>query len=225
MSHPTDFIDDDLSGRTLGPDGLIDPLATRRKAQTDMDRMSKQRERLEDQVASTTQELERLRQKQENLQEQKKTLEDIRRQQGDYLREKKDIGQRLHQSLVLLEKEEIRVSQLAELYADSRETFGRMAEKLEALGEGNWEESRFDEEMTKALDQVKAMRMEFNKTLARLDAFGWPSEEGEAATETTGARDFRDWLLMGLALGLPISLLLSLSAILVYFTLTKWLSF
>lgn len=230
MGKHTDFIDDDLSGSVgVGPDGMIDPIAARRAQSSNLNRMTEQRERLEDQVATTAQELERLRQKREDLETQKKSLEEIRKQQDAYLSEKKDMGQRIHQSLVLLEKEELRVAQLTELYGDTRRHFEQLQEKLDGMNEGNWEEDRFDEELSRSLDQLKATRIDFNKSLARLDALGWaPGQESSAsepeiAEESTMERGFVEWMSIGAAIGIPLAVLLGIAAILVHFALTKWL--
>lgn len=230
MSNSTDFIDDDLSGGGIRRDGTIDPLAARRAAANNLERMSEQRERLEDQVASTAQELERLKQRREDLESRKHSLQEIRKQQEGYINEKKDMAQKVHQSLVMLEKEEVRVAQLTDLYADTRRKFGTMRDTIDSMDEGAWDEDRFHEELGKALDQLKALRMDFNKTLARLDAFGWPPADGEDedVREHTGlaasdARGFADWMLVGLAIGLPVALLLGLAAVGVYFALTQWI--
>ncbi|MCC5847024.1 MAG: hypothetical protein JJU29_02940 [Verrucomicrobia bacterium] len=223
MSRHTDFVDEDLTRRTVGVDGMIDPIAARRAAESNLERMSRQRDRLEDQVATTAQELERLRQRRENLEAQKKSLEEIRALQADFLKEKKSIGQRLHQSQVLLEKEEIRTARLTDLYTDSRSIFAGLQDRLEELDENEWEEENFDEDLARAHDQLKGLKMEFNKTLARLDALGWTPEAAaasEAEDEVVDERGFTGWMLVGLAVGLPIALLLGATAILVVYLLT-----
>lgn len=221
----TDFVDEDLTRRSVGPDGLIDPIAARRAAASNLEKMSRQRDRLEDQVATTAQELERLRQKQENLEAQKKTLEEVRRLQAEFLRERKTLAQRVHQSLVLLEKEELRVARLTDLYSDSRKIFSRLEERIDELDESEWSEQDFDEDLTRAHDQLKGLKLEFNKSIARLDALGWtPDEAAEAEEEAvTSLRDrgFGGWMLVGLAVGIPVALLLGLTAVFVYYLLTN----
>ena len=223
-------MDNDLSGSAgVGADGMIDPIAARRAAAGNLEAMAQQRERLEDQVATTAQELERLRQRREGLESQKRSLEEMRKHQDDYLDEKKDMTQRVHQSLVLLEKEEVRVAQLTDLYADSRKQFERMRERLDAMEEGAWGEDAFAEELSRALDQLKATRLDFNKSLARLDALGWSPETALAEQEEDEGsivedRRFADWVFIGFAIGLPIAILLGVTSVLVYFSLTDWLA-
>lgn len=214
MSNPTDFVDLDLTRRNVGKDGMIDPMAARRAAAANLDRMGRQRERLEDQVATAAQELERLRQRQQDIETQKKTLEEIRSIQQDFLREKKKLAQRLDQSLVLLEKEEVRVSRLSELYRDSRVLFDGLNGELELLDEESWREEAFEEDLVKSNDRLKALRKEFAKGLARLDALGWTPETAEAGEEELlDDRGFFHWMKIGFAIGLPIALLLALAAI------------
>lgn len=225
MSRRTDFVDEDLTRRSVGADGMIDPIAARRAAESNLEKMSRQRDRLEDQVATTAQELERLRQRRENLESQRKNLEEIRKIQGEFLEEKKSLGQRLHQSLVLLEKEEVRIARLSDLYTDSRAIFSRLTDRLEALEDGGWTEEDFEDELTRANDQLKGLKLEFSKTVARLDALGWTPDteasEEEDVLETT--RGFADWMVVGLAVGLPIALLLGCTALFVVYVLTNWI--
>jgi hypothetical protein len=221
MSHPSDFIDEDLRGRTVGPNGLVDPAVLRRAQQDKLASMGRQRERLEEQVATTAQELERLRQQQESLERQKQTLEALRRRQVRYLDEKKEMGERLQQSIVLLEKEEQRVSQLVDLYADSRERFDELHRQLETLEEGGWTDSAFENELGKALDGLKAVRVDFGKTLGRLDALGWDPDAENSPTPPSSAEGFLHWARIGLAIAIPFALLLGLTALAVAFLLTK----
>ncbi len=219
MSHPADFIDEDLRGRTVGPQGLVDPAVLRRARQEKLAVLGRQRERLEEQVATTAQELERLRHQQESLERQKQSLETLRRQQTEYVDEKKEIGDRLGQSLALLEKEEIRVEQLRELYQSSRALFEDLSRQVAALEEGGWTDAAFEVELGKAMDQLKAIRMSFGKALARLDALGWDPES--SPPPPSPSEGFLHWLRIGLALALPFAILLGLTALGVALLLTK----
>jgi len=213
MSTPTDFVDMDLSRRGVGKDGMIDPIAARRAAAANLDRMGRQRERLEDQVATAAQELEKLRQRQQNIEEQKRSLEEIRAVQQEFLREKKKLGQKLDQSLVLLEKEELRITKLGELYRESRALFEGLTNELELLDEDGWREEQFEDDLIKSHDRLKALRQEFTRGIGKLDTLGWTPEgtdpeEGFESVE----RGFLGWMKIGVAIGLPIALLMGLTA-------------
>lgn len=229
MSHNTDFVDDDLTGRGIGADGMIDPIAARKAAEANHGRMVQQRERIEDQVANTAQELELLRQKQEDLESEKRSLEAVRRLQEAYTREKQEMVATLHRSQTILEKEEVRASQLLELYTATRRDFSALQEHIGAIQEGSWEDEQFAEELVKAQDQLKAAKLSYDKSIARLEALGW-NPEGSAPRDGDGSEEeelvgqgFGHWAMVGLAFSLPLTILLSLGALLVYVAITQWL--
>lgn len=220
-SRQTDFIDADLHApRIPRPDLQAEDAVTR----NELGHLQAQRARLEDEVAGTARDLESLRQQQENLLKRKQSLESLRKRQGEYVEEKQELGQRIHQCLLLLDKEEVRVSQLQELYRHSRELFFRLETQLKELGEGGWDETHFDEELTRSADVVKGVRMEFKKGLARLDSLDWnsesdlPPDDEKTALQQMG---FGFWLKVGIAIGLPIAVLCGLSALAVVWILTK----
>ncbi len=220
-SRQTDFIDADLHApRIPRPDLQAEDAVTR----NELGRLQAQRARLEDEVAGTARDLESLRQQQENLLKRKQSLESLRKRQGQYVEEKQELGQRIHQCLLLLDKEEVRVSQLQELYNHSRELFCRLETQLKELGEGGWDESHFDAELTSSADVVKGVRMEFKKGLARLDSLDWTSESDLTPDDEKipmQEMGFGFWLKVGIAIGLPIAVLCGLSALAVVWILTK----
>lgn len=220
-SRQTDFVDVDLTApRIPRPDIEAEDAATR----VELGNLHRQRERLEEEVSGTARELESLRQQQENLLQRKQSLENLRQQQGRYVEEKQDLSRRIHQCLVLLDKEEVRVSQLQELYSTSRNLFSRLEDQLESLGDGGWDEQSFDQELTHATDTLKGVRMEFKKGLARLDALDWNNDqvEGEMQSEDfSESYGFAFWLKAGIALGLPIAFFCGIGALIVVWILTN----
>lgn len=212
-------MDADLqSPRVPRPDFQAEDDQTREK----LGRMHRQREHLEEEVADTARELHSLQQQQENLLKRKQSLESLRLRQGQYVEEKQDLARRIHQCLLLLDKEEVRVSQLQELYGNSRTLFSRLESQLQGLVEGGWGEEEFDAELSQSADVVKGVRMEFKKALARLDRLDWTSDSEEAELEPVGISDlgFGYWLKVGVAIGLPIALLCGLSVMAVLWILT-----
>lgn len=218
----TDFIDRDLQAPQIPRPDLQ---AEARQTRDHLDQLQAQRSRLEEEVADTARDLESLRQQQENLLRRKQSLESLRKRQGEYVEEKLALGQRIHQCLLLLDKEEVRVSQLQALYSESRSLFSRLEQQLGGLEEGGWDESHFDEALNRALDVLKGVRMEFKKGLARLDSLDWTQERGpEEAEEEAGGwppTSFWFWLKAGIGIGLPVALLGGLSALVVLWILTK----
>lgn len=220
-SRHTDFIDTDLqSPRIPKPDLQAEDAMTR----NELGQLQAQRARLEDEVAGTARDLESLRQQQENLLKRKQNLESLRKRQGQYVEEKQELARRIHQCLLLLDKEDVRVSQLQELYATSRDLFTRLEAQLKELGEGGWDEDHFDDALAHSADVVKGVRMEFKKGLSRLDTLDWTSEseaDAEADDIPLSAMGFGFWLKVGVAIGLPIAILCGLSALAVVWILTQ----
>ncbi|MGA0333424.1 MAG: hypothetical protein ACO3N7_10300 [Kiritimatiellia bacterium] len=215
-SRQTDFIDSDLQApRIPRPDFEAEETASRSR----LGQLQRQREHLEQEVADTARELQSLHQQQESLLKRKQTLESLRQRQEQYVTEKQELSRRLHQCLLLLDKEEVRVSQLQELYQNSRNLFSRLEQQLEELEEGGWDEEVFDQKLSHASDVVKGVRIQFKKSLARLDAMDWNSEQ-ESAEDLFPVQGFAFWLKVGFAVGLPIALLCGLSALAVVWILT-----
>ena len=227
----TDFFDDDLHKPPPPAEPVApapEPADTGRIRDPGMARISRHRDQLESQVATAAKEIERLRQKQEDLEAERRSLEEIRRKQDEYLRSKKAIVQKLNQSLYSLEREEVKATQLVDLYTSTRRSFRTLLDDVQSVDETAWEKDRLGEEVTHALDRVSAVRVEVAKSLARLDAMGGTSAvegQGEGAEGADGAASkpsghgFGHWVKVGFAVGLPVALLVGLVLALLAFLL------
>ncbi len=219
----TDFFDDDLHKPPAPAEPAppaVEPADNARIRDPGMARIARHRDQLESQVATAAKEIERLRQKQEDLEAERRSLEEIRRKQDEYLRSKKEIVQKLNQSLYALEREEVKATQLVDLYTSTRRSFRTLLDDVQSVDETAWEKDRLGEEVTHALDRVSAVRVEVAKALARLDAMGGNSTlegqgaEGEGPDDgaaRTAGHSFGYWTKVGFAVGLPIALLLGLT--------------
>lgn len=202
----------DASAPAAGAGGVGDlelPLIARHKKQ------------VEAEAAQKAQEIERLRQLQENLEREKRELEEIRRKQTDYEHGKKEMLERLQQSLVALERHELRAAQLADLLQNARKRFKEMEGQLLAIKEDDWPEASVREELVKALALVEDARMEYNRTMARIEALMGDQSKGGAtpavvfesgATRAPTERTFVQWMLIGLAASLPLIIALAILA-------------
>jgi hypothetical protein len=226
----TDFFDDDLVKRTPAPGAGPVPGAAgaedaRASGSRDLNltRMSRHRDQLEAQVAQTMQEIERLRQKQEDFENDKRRLEELRRKQDEYVRGKREIQQRLNQSLLSLEREEVRATQMAELVGSTRRNFKAMLEEVERIDESAWHDDGLHEDLAKAQDLISSIRLECEKSLAKLETFAPVS----SALPETGSRglsapperplpSFGYLILAGIAMGVPLSLLVGGVSLLIY---------
>lgn len=245
----TDFFDDDLvkrsapeaaprvdlhASRELDIEGaLASGAAAGKVGDVNLARMAKHRDQLENQVATTYQQIEKLRQKQEGLEVERRSLEDLRRKQDEYVKAKRDMVQKLNQGLIALEKEEVRATQMVDLYGNTRNSFKGMLAEIQAIDETGWEEEKLVEELDRSVDLVQAVRVETRKALAKLDALGGGAAEGPFSDDTQlraagNAASFTPpgfvyWLKTGAAMGIPLALLLGGVGFLVYFAATRWM--
>ncbi|WFB35017.1 hypothetical protein P3T73_12690 [Kiritimatiellota bacterium B12222] len=218
--HDTDFIDADLNQpRFPRPDLHAEDL----EGQNQLGKMQQQRAQLEEEVSSAARELESLHQQQQNLLKRKQTLESLRQQQGEYVEEKQHLSRRIHQCLGLLDKEEMRVAQLQEVYANSRTLFSRLERELLALGEGGWSEEEFQPELIRVTDALEGVRMEFKKGLTRLDALDWTSEQSSETKDRGNLQNygFTFWLKVGAGIAVPLCVLGGFTALFVHWILTN----
>lgn len=238
-----DFIDDDLVQRRddisrikMGPGD--DPSRGRPEAaapgagnargvsELDLPLMARHKQTIDLQAAQNAQEIERLRQMQEDLERERRELDDARRKQVDFIKGKQELSGHLAQSLVTLERNELKAAQTAELLQSTRRRFRDLLEELTAIHEEAWTDDTVREEIARALVKIEDARMEYNKSMARVDAVGGGAESSsagevhrpvifeDAAMHHEPERGFGHWFIVGLAASLPLMLTLVALAIL-----------
>ena len=233
----TDFFDDDLGRQrdaarriklsdeplTTLSDMSSDDVPVRPLSDLSLTRMAKHKQDVDENVVQAAQELERLRKRQETLEREKRELEEIRRKQEEYERGKRDVIERLGQSLITMEKDELQAERMAELLNATRKQFKEMLAEVEKLNEALWPEERFGEELTKALALVKDTRMEYNKSLSKIEAAGGTEVRIASSVSAMGEpprlnydeeRPFGYWLKVGMAVSLPLIVFILLVVIL-----------
>lgn len=237
----TDFFDDDLVRQResakrikMGPgdepvDTLGDPAAStdvpvRPVSDFNLTRMARHRKDVDDQTATASQELERLRKRQEQVESEKRQLEDLRRRHDEYGRGKREMIDHLKRSLVGLERREVETQRLAELLAATRQRFRGLLEEIEGIQEEEWPEDTIRDELNRSLGLIEEARMEYNKAMARIEAIKGETPSASASQaavlfeEPPGAHEveksFGYWVKVGLAASLPISLVLVVLALL-----------
>jgi small-conductance mechanosensitive channel len=195
-----DFVDDDMI------DG-----GQSRSQETAAERLSREKEQITNKVADAAEEIERLRMRQEELEHEKSSLEELNRKQDEYIRGKKDIIENLSRNIILMESDEVRANRIAELLSVSRSRFKEMLSEIREIQEDGWGEE-LEEELDKALALIESTRMEFSKTIAKVDAESWQKGSGQTTLATLDERGrislldrgFLFWLKLGLAFTLPI---------------------
>ncbi len=207
----TDFFDDDL----VKPEAGAGPGKT--NAEEAALRMTRQREDLTTQVADAAEEIERLRMRQDELEREKDRLAELNRKQEAYETGKRAIIEKLSQTVLLMEKDELLASRMVALLSAGRARFKDMLVELRAIHEAKWDDSAFAEELGKALALVENAQLEYGKVMAKIDAESWQrSGDGRARLATIekagmvslAERGFWFWTKVGLAFCLPLILVL-----------------
>ena len=225
----TDFFDEDLTRQRdparrvkVGGDEAVETLGegtggdapVRPVSDFNLTRMARHRQQVDEQTAAAAQELERLRKRQEQIEHEKRELEDLRRKHEEYDRGKREILDHLRQTLASLERQEVDTGRLLELIGEARKRFKAKLAEIEVINEEGWPEDQIRAELNRNLAFIEEARMEYNKSMARIDAVrgedkgaapaGGPLlfEAHTAAVETE--KSFGYWLKVGMAVSLPI---------------------
>ncbi len=244
----TDFFDDDLIQKREGakririgagdevqpaamPAAPSDTLPARNVGDLNLTRMAKHREEIEDSVAKTTEELERLRQRQEALERERKDLQELRSRQDDYETGRREIIDRLGQTILTLERDEIRAAQVTDLLGTTRGRFKSMLAELENLDPESWEDKKIRDELGKALAIIEDARMEYRKSMSKIETI---RERNLAADQSSPAiyeepviRSFEQqkswsyWLKVGCAVSLPMVGIVLLVAVVTFILLAR----
>ncbi len=237
----TDFFDDDLvrqrnaarapvsradeAVETLGQGGSPDDVPVRAISDLNLTRMARHKHQVSEQSSVALQELERLKKRQEELEQEKRELEDLRRKHDDFDRGKREMTDHLKRSLVSLEREEVEYGRLVEQLAATRKRFKSLLAGLEEIKEESWAEEEIREQLNRSLVIIEDTRMEFNKSLAKIEAVKGGEKAPAGATPAAapilyedrhGAEDkpFTFWVRVGWAVSLPIVITLVVLALL-----------
>lgn len=221
----TDFFDDDLGQRrgaikasTLGtvgePAGAIkaDDVPVRPISDLNLTRMARHREEVNMQLASDKLHIERLKQRQGEMEREKHMLEDLLEKQDQYERGKQEMIDRLTESIVSLQKLGEHAARQVEIYWTTRERFTAALDELQQINDTDWTDDVFRDELSKAVARIDAIRNEYVKSQATIEAVGGPVKlfEGKPAPvvedefASPAARSFGHWFKVGLAASLPL---------------------
>jgi hypothetical protein len=241
-----DFYDDDLIRQRdranrikMGPgdepaasarDAGGDDALSRPVSDLNLTRMARHKQDVDTQATRAMQELELLRKRQEQLELEKRDLEEFKRKSEEFERGKRDIIANIKRSLTAIERDEIEAQRMQELLEGTRNRFKVLLSDLDSIKEQSWSEENIREELTRALGTIEDARIEFNRSVAKIDTV--KSERGGAATSSPSPVLFDDhgsmsfdtdktfgyWLKVGTAFSLPLMLTLIVLAI-VYFGL------
>lgn len=218
----TDFFDDDLVRSSPPAQADEAPANTPRAS-----RLERAQRDTAEQAEAARLELEAMRAKQQRLEQERLALEEMSRRQGEYIRGKRELVERLQTGLVALEKDEIRAQRTAELMKTVRGRFRELLEDVVSLRDENWSDENLRDELGQALAVLERAREEYNRELARVEAVRDETRpEGESGARPAvfdewraapaEERSFGHWLKVGLAVSLPLILTLIVLAALVW---------
>lgn len=228
----TDFFDGDLQRRgtkiglgqatdVVGKGGM-DDLPARPLSDLNLTRMARHREEVNTQVASAKVEIERLRRRQGDLEREKQSLEDLMDKQDQYERGKQEMLQRLSESIVSLEKLEENAARQTEVYTSLRSRFVEYAAELQGLNDASWADESFRDELGKAVACIDAIRREFVKGQAAVEAVGGPVKlfdesrpRASDEVEREPARGFIGWVKIGVAVSAPLIVTIAVALIVI----------
>jgi hypothetical protein len=183
-------------------------------------------ELLDSQVQKAQEQLLALKRQQEQIEKQKRELEELSRRQEELDRGRAEMRDKLARSLVVLERDGYETQAKLEQVRATRESFAQHLEILEAIDPKSWNPADLHRELSRALSTVDDARAEFSQQRSRLQALtNGDTEEvtlPEAAPNlrVTGERSFGQWMLIGLAVTLPL-IAFALIALVVSIWMTK----
>jgi vacuolar-type H+-ATPase subunit I/STV1 len=227
-----DFFDDDLN-RGTPPDASAEPAEgagaeAPAGAKPPAGRLAKHRADTAARMSDAARDLEMLHRKKEELERKKAAFESASRKQEEYERGKQDLIEKLDRSLVMIEKEEVHAMQLVEVLTTTRQRFRTALEELNRIDEERWPDDRVAEELNKAHALLEEVREVYKKGLAKIDASRWKEGAGRSeasayepiARSPSGREGFGFWLRVGLAVTLPITVVLVL--LFVFYLAVAW---
>ena len=230
----TDFFDDDLvrereaalkiklDGESGGKrDGFIPSsrdLPSRAVSDLTLTHLARHKQEVTEQMVDKTQELDRLRARQEELERERRLLEDLRKKQEAFESGRRELKDRLGESLVRMEKDQLQAERLAQMLGETRRAFRARLEEVDALDAEAWTENNLIDELNKALALLENVRGEYNQGMAKLDAVRPAAGAAarplafaeEPAAAASAAQGFGYWLRSGLAFSLPLMVWLAL---------------
>lgn len=230
----TDFFDDDLvrereaalkiklDGESGGAkrDGHIPSsrdLPNRAVSDLTLTHLARHKQEVTEQMVDKAQELDRLRARQEELEKERRLLEELRKKQEAFEAGRRELKERLGESLVRMEKDQLQAERLEQMLGETRRAFRARLGEVDALDAENWTEDGLLDELNKALALLEDVRTEYNQGVAKLDAVRPAAAAArplafaeEPAAPAPAAQGFGYWLRSGLAFSLPLMVWLAL---------------
>lgn len=167
-------------------------------------------------MVDKTQELDRLRARQEELERERRTLEEMRKKQEAFDVGRRELKDRLNESLVRMEKERLQSERLCQLLEETRRLFRERLDEVETLNESEWADENLLDELNRALVLLENVRSDYNKSMAKIEAIHPQSPsatversspltfEDASVSSARATQGFGYWLRAGFAFTLPL---------------------
>ncbi len=175
------------------------------------------RRRIEEDESRSSDEIDRIRKRSEEIERQRQVLRALRNRQIEFDRTHRELTEGLKRNIVLLREEEEQAARAATVCHEIRLRFETLQDEIDRIDPDAWDDATHEQELTQALAQVEAARAVFRKGIDRVAALGWRPDAAELASprnalpvQGLSSLRFADWVRIGIALTLPLVLLLAL---------------
>jgi chromosome segregation ATPase len=166
---------------------------------------------LDSQVQRAQEQLLQLKRQQEAIEKQKRELEELSRKQDELERGRGEMIEKLSRSLVVIERQTYDAEKRVEQLKSSSVSFSQHLRALERIDPKVWANEDLHKELSKALSSVDDARVEYNKSITKINA-GSEDEviDPHASTDYSEylpeESNFAAWFKRGLAFTLPLML-------------------
>ena len=165
-------------------------------------------EHLDEQVQKAQDELASLRKRQDLIERQKRELEEMSKRQDQFNSGRTEIVDKMTRAVVILEREKYEAQRRVETLESIDSSFRAHLDLLDGIDPKSWEGLDLNKELTRALSAVDDARTDYSKSYPKIASepagdYGGGGQNDAYASEG-GARDFKDWFMMGLAFTAPL---------------------
>lgn len=184
-------------------------------------------ENMDQRVHLAQERLSRLRKEADDIEREKHALEELRRKQQGFIHGRTDMLERLSRAVALLDRESTDSRRKIEQMLFMREAFAEHMEAVHSLTPEDWSRQNLQQELTTALSVIEDAKMEYDRNMARFQAFtqmpvpsNAPSASGAPVVAAKpllpmgySKATFLQWAFCGLAFTAPILILLGMLAL------------
>lgn len=185
--------------------------------------LSADNQRVEDLAQELAEQQERLlhlKRQQEEVEARKRELEDLSRRRTELSVGQKSMREKFSRALTVLERAEFDAQREIEQIRLTRESFAEHFDIVDAINPREWGPDEVDDELTRALSKIDHAQAIYSQARARLDALSDrdldQTDEEYDENADPGDLPFSELLRRGFALTLPLIILLSVIAFLIF---------